>query len=209
MTEKDIVLHNKDILFYISDFLDDDTSIALFQMKRYHYNLFKNNKYRYQIKTFKFKLGYISNGDISEIHNENLVLISNINMYNNITKFVLEPFEITFTTDFLLDYNDTKSYKDTDDIHIKNLDELIDLYFMIYREFENFTNNNIHIVFRDEYERIFDYVFYDGYNNRKNFSNYKKNINIIVDVYNYHYDELENCNKDNDELENCNEDDED
>ena len=101
-----------------------------------------------------------------------------------------------------------ESYKDTDDIHIKNLDELIDLYFMIYREFENFTNNNIHIVFRDEYERIFDYVFDDGYNNRENFSNYKKNINIIVDVDNYHYDELENCNKDNDELENYNEDNE-
>lgn len=186
MDSSDIILHDKDILFYISDFLDDKSSMSFFQMKKYHYNLFNNNRHRYTMKTSKINLGYISKEDIDIIYNEKI--------YNNIRscKFVSNPFEITFITDFLLDYNNIKNYKDTYDIDIHNLDELIELYFMIYREFEKFTQDkyNIHIVFRDEYERIFDYIF-DGYNNRENSSNSKNNIDIIVDVNNYHYEELE------------------
>jgi hypothetical protein len=170
--------------------------MSFFQMKKYHYNIFNSNKQRYTKKTNN--LGYISKEDIDKIYNESL----DNNIRSSISKFVLNPFEFTFSTDFLLDYNNIKNYKDTYDINIKNIDELTELYLMIYREFEKYTDDkyNIHIVFKDEYERIFDYIFdEDKYNNRAKSCNSKKNIDIIVNVNNYHYEELENYNEDDEE----------
>ena len=44
------MMFNTDILFYISDFLDDKSSFNLFLTNKYYSNLIKKYPYRYNIK---------------------------------------------------------------------------------------------------------------------------------------------------------------
>lgn len=197
MTAKDIILHNKDILFYISDFLDDEDSYNFFNIKRYHHNLFKKNKHRYTIKRNNYDFDFMMKKDINEIYKgrrprEVKECLRAINLYHNMTNFNTDPFKIFFSVDFFIDYySSIRNDDDVYDIKVLNLDALIELYFMIYKAFGKLTRSkyNIHVVFIDEYNKVFDYIYGEHDNNDKEkFSIDKRTINIKVNVENYHYE---------------------
>jgi hypothetical protein len=196
MTAKDIILHNKDILFYISDFLEDEDSYNFFHMKRYHHNLFKNNKHRYTIKRNNFDLEFMMKKDICEIYKgrrpmEVKECVSAINLYHNMTNFDTDPFEIIFSIDFFIDYySSIRNDDDVFDIKVLNMDALIELYFMIYKAFDKVTRGkyNIRVVFVDEFDKVFDYVYgRDDNNDTEKFSDLKRTINISVNVENFNF----------------------
>lgn len=197
MTAKDTILHNKDILFYISDFLDDEDSYNFFNMKRYHYNLFKNNKHRYTIKRNNYDFDFMMKKDINEIYKgrrprEVKECVHAINLYHNMTKFDTDPFEIFFSIDFFIDYYSTiRNDDDVYDIKVLNMDALIELYFMIFKLFDKLTRGkyNIHIIFIDEYDKEFDYIYgKDDNNDTEKFSIDKRTINITVNIENFHFE---------------------
>jgi hypothetical protein len=196
MNSKDIILHNKDILFYISDFLEDEDSYNFFNIKKYHHNIFKNNKHRYTIKRDNFDLEFMMKKDIYEIYKgrrprEVKDYVSAINLYHNMTNFNANPFEIIFSVDFFIDYySSIRNDDDVFDIKVLNMDALIELYFMIYKAFGKVTRGkyNIRVVFVDEFDKVFDYVYgRDDNNDTEKFSNMKRTITITVNVENFNF----------------------
>jgi len=195
MTAKNIILHNKDILFYISDFLEDEESYNFFNIKKYHHNLFKNNKHLYTIKRNNFDFQFMLKKDIYEIYKgrrprEVRECVSAINLYHNMTN--ADPFFVFFSVDFFIDYySSIRNDDDVFDVKVLNMDALIELYFMIFKAFSKLTRGkyNIHIVFIDEYDKVFDYVYgRDDNNDTEKFSNLKRTINITVNIENFHFE---------------------
>ena len=84
MSSKTIILNNKDLVFYISDFLDDKSSFNLFNCNKYYNSMIKNNSHRYTIK----KILNIQN-------NKHFILSSNykikaIELYYNVDASIIE-----------------------------------------------------------------------------------------------------------------------
>lgn len=156
-------------------------------------------------KNYTFDLDYVPKDELLQLYKNfseyvkyypKMKEIDKLTKYIHTSKQVLsDPIEITFSTDFLIDYKfcDEKD-DDEKEIIVENLDELMTLYFQIYDTFYKLTKEeyNIHIIFRDEYKLLFDYIYYKKdveYNDASKHSPVKNTINIIVDIDNYTYDE--------------------
>jgi len=72
MNPKSIILNNKDLIFHISDFLDDKSSFNLFNSNKYYNAMIKNNQHRYTIKR-----------KLTMKKNKNIIMTSTYKMKNN------------------------------------------------------------------------------------------------------------------------------
>jgi len=158
-------------------------------------------------QNYTFDLDYIPEDELLQLYqdfSEYVKYYPKIKEISQITKHIYnskqvlsDPIEITFSTDFLIDYKFCDDEENNEkEIIIENLDELMEIYFQIHDVFQKLTKEkyNIHIIFRDEYKLLFDYIYHKGnvaYNDVGKHSTDKNTINITVDIDNYTNDEGE------------------
>jgi hypothetical protein len=162
-------------------------------------------------QNYTFDLDYIPEDELLQLYNnfsEYVTYYPNMKEINKLTKHIYRskqvlsyPIEITFSTDFLIDYkfydeNDDNKGNNEKEIIIENLDELMEIYFQIHDIFQKLTKEkyNIHIIFRDEYKLLFDYIYHKenvAYNDATKHSTDRNTIHITVDIDNYANDEDE------------------
>jgi hypothetical protein len=159
-------------------------------------------------QNYTFDLDYIPEDELLQLYqnfSEYVTYYPNMKKIGQITKHIYsskqvlsDPIEITFSTDFLIDYKfcNEDNENNEKEIIIENLDELMKIYFQIHDIFQKLTKEkyNIHIIFRDEYKLLFDYIYHKdniAYNDASKHSTEKNIINITVDIDNYANDEEE------------------
>ena len=173
MTTRENFLQNKDLIFYLSDFLDDKTALNLFKVDKSRNNFIINYPKRYKVKNKVIDLGYINNLTDLEDCKEQFI----ISFYN----YKYTSIDIIFTLHFLLDYDNTVYNENNDDNDIipNNYDDLEQIYENVYIFFSStFPNKTVSIKFIDEYNRIFFFS-----------SDEAGDVNIIIDILNYHYED--------------------
>jgi len=178
MNSKNIVLYNTDLYFLITDYLDDKSSNQLFDIDKYHSMMIDNNSHRYTIK------------DNSIILDEYMD-IDNLEYYRNYfskhflsSKKIFErknaKIDVTCNINFLIDYDNTISYEEDEDIIPENWVELIKLDKNMNQYFSTiFPNRTINITFKDEYDKKFICSSLEE----------SAKVNITININNYHYEE--------------------
>jgi hypothetical protein len=180
MSSKDIVLYNTDLLFLITDYLDDKSSNNLFMIDKHHNKMINNNNsHRYTKKHTTISLDEYMDIDNLEYYRD-YFYIKKMAEYKNAT------IDVTCSINFLIDYDNTIYYEeetiDPNDYYVipANWDELIILHGSMIEFFSSiFPERKINIIFKDEYNKKFICSSHQE----------SATVNIIIYINNYHYEE--------------------
>lgn len=178
MSSKDIVLYNTDLLFLITDYLDDKSSNNLFNIDRHHDKMLFNNSHRYTIKNNSIVLD-----EYMDIYNLEDYRDYFSRYYSSIKK-IFEcknaTIDVICNINFLIDYDNTIYYEEDEDIIPENWNELINLHGSMTEYFSSiFPDRTINITFKDEYNKKFVCSSHEE----------SATVNITIYINNYHYEE--------------------
>jgi len=178
MTSKDIVLYNTDLLFLITEYLDDKSSNNLFNIDKHHDKMIVNHSYRYTIKDNSIILDEYM--DIDNLEDYRDYFSRYYLSRKKIFKCKNATIDVSCNINFLINYDNTIYYEEDEDIIPENWNELIDLHESITEYFLSiFPDRTINITFKDEYNKKFICSPLEE----------SANVNITININNYHYEE--------------------
>jgi len=178
MNSKNIVLYNTDLFFLITDYLDDKSSNQLFDIDKHHNMMIDKNSHRYTIKDNSIVLDEYM--DIDNLEDYRDYFSKHFLSSKKIFERKNAKIDVICNINFLIDYDNTISYEEDEDIIPENWVELIKLNKNMNQYFSTiFPNRTINITFKDEYDRKFICSPLEE----------SAKVNITININNYHYEE--------------------